>query len=81
VDPSVLGLAPSKELMVGVIDVGTEEIETAEHVAGRIRTALQYVSPGRLYPCTDGGLMLRSWRAARGKMRALVEGRRSFGPS
>jgi 5-methyltetrahydropteroyltriglutamate--homocysteine methyltransferase len=74
VDPSVLGLAPAKDLMVGVIDVGTEEIETAADVAGRIRTALKYVSPERLYPCTDCGLMPRSRRAARGKMRALVEG-------
>src|SRR5215471_6215659 len=40
VDPSVLSLAPSKEFMVGVIDVGTEDVETAEDVAGRIRAAL-----------------------------------------
>ena len=74
VDPSVLGLAPSKDLMVGVIDVGTEDAETAEDAAGRIRTALRYVRPEHLYPCTDCGLMPRSRRSARGKMRALVEG-------
>jgi 5-methyltetrahydropteroyltriglutamate--homocysteine methyltransferase len=74
VDPSVLGLAPSKDLMVGVIDVGSEDVETAEDVAGRIRIALRYVSPERLYSCTDCGLMPRSRRSARGKMQALVEG-------
>jgi 5-methyltetrahydropteroyltriglutamate--homocysteine methyltransferase len=74
VDPSVLGAARGKDLMVGVIDVGTEEVETPETVAGRIRTALQYVEPGKLYPCTDCGMAPRSRIAARGKMKSLEAG-------
>jgi 5-methyltetrahydropteroyltriglutamate--homocysteine methyltransferase len=74
VDPAVLAQAKSKDLMVGVIDVGTEEIETPEKVASRIRTALQYVEPGHLYPCTDCGMIPRSRTAARGKMKALADG-------
>ena len=74
VDPSVLALAKGKDLMVGVIDVGTEEIETAQTVAARIRTALEYVSPEHLYPCTDCGMIPRSRTAARGKMKALADG-------
>ncbi|HKA53343.1 MAG TPA: methionine synthase [Candidatus Binatia bacterium] len=74
VDPAVLGLAKGKDLMVGVIDVGTEEVETPEAVAARIRTALQYVSPEHLYPCTDCGMVPRSRAAARGKMKALADG-------
>src|SRR5712692_1909791 len=74
VDPAVLALAKGKDLMVGVIDVGTEEVETPETVAARIRTALQYVSPDHLYPCTDCGMVPRSRIAARGKMKALADG-------
>jgi 5-methyltetrahydropteroyltriglutamate--homocysteine methyltransferase len=62
--------------MVGVIDVGTEEVETPAAVAERIRVALRYVEPDRLYPCTDCGMVPRSRAAARGKMRALAEGAR-----
>ena len=74
VDPAVLAEAKGKDLMVGVIDVGTEEIETPEKVASRIRTALQYVEPAHLYPCTDCGMIPRSRTAAHGKMKALADG-------
>ncbi len=74
VDPAVLAEAKGKDLMVGVIDVGTEEIETAETVAARIRKALPYVDPMHLYPCTDCGMIPRSRAAARGKMKALADG-------
>ena len=76
VDPSVLALARGKDLMVGVIDVGTDEVETPETVAERIRTALDHVEPDHLYPCTDCGMVPRSRAAARGKMKALAEGAR-----
>ena len=76
VDPSVLRLARGKELMVGVIDVGSEEVETPDVVATRIRTALAYVEPERLFPCTDCGMVPRSRATARGKMQALAEGAR-----
>ncbi len=73
VDPAVLAEAKGKDLMVGVIDVGTEEVETGETVAERIRTALQYVAPEHLYPCTDCGMIPRSRAAARDKMHALAD--------
>jgi len=60
--------------MVGVIDVGTEEVEKAETVAARIRAAMQHVEPQHLYPCTDCGMIPRSRAAARGKMKALADG-------
>jgi 5-methyltetrahydropteroyltriglutamate--homocysteine methyltransferase len=74
VDPAVLGLAAGKDLLVGVVDVGTEEVESAETVAERIRAALGHVAPERLHPCTDCGLVPRSREAALGKMRALALG-------
>jgi len=74
VDVSVLAKAGDMDVLLGVIDVGTEAVETPEVVATRIRAALPYVSPERLYPCTDCGLVPRSRNAALGKMRALVAG-------
>ena len=74
VDVAVLGELKGKDVLVGVIDVGTEEVETPELVADRIRRALPHVPAGHLKPCTDCGLVPRSREAARGKMRALAAG-------
>jgi 5-methyltetrahydropteroyltriglutamate--homocysteine methyltransferase len=74
VDPSVLRCLKDKDVLVGVIDVGTEEIETPGLVADRIRRVLPHVSPERFFPCTDCGLVPRSRAAARGKLKALVAG-------
>ena len=74
VDLSVLREAGRKEVAVGVIDVGSEEVEAAETVAGRIRRALEFVPAVRLKPSTDCGLVPRTEGSARGKMRALAAG-------
>jgi 5-methyltetrahydropteroyltriglutamate--homocysteine methyltransferase len=74
VDVSLLGALKGKDVLLGVIDVGTENVETPERVAERIRKALPYVTPERLHPCTDCGLVPRSRAAARGKLRALAAG-------
>jgi 5-methyltetrahydropteroyltriglutamate--homocysteine methyltransferase len=74
VDVSVLRELDGKDVMLGVIDVGTEEVESAETVAARIAAALQHVPADRLMPCTDCGLVPRTRAAARGKMRALAAG-------
>jgi 5-methyltetrahydropteroyltriglutamate--homocysteine methyltransferase len=72
VDMSVLRELGTKDVLVGVVDVGTEEVESAPIIAERIRTALKYVPASRLMPCTDCGLVPRSRQSARGKMRALA---------
>jgi 5-methyltetrahydropteroyltriglutamate--homocysteine methyltransferase len=74
VDPAVLAALDGKDVLVGVIDVGTEEVETPATVAERIRAVLPYVSPEHLFPCTDCGMVPRSRAAAEGKMRALSAG-------
>jgi 5-methyltetrahydropteroyltriglutamate--homocysteine methyltransferase len=74
VDVSVLAALEGKDVMLGVIDVGTEEVETPETVAERIRKALPYVKPEHLLPCTDCGLVPRTRKASLGKMRALSAG-------
>jgi 5-methyltetrahydropteroyltriglutamate--homocysteine methyltransferase len=74
VDVSVLERLEGKDVLLGAIDVGTEQIETANDVAERIRRALRYVPADRLKPCTDCGLVPRSRGSAVGKMRALAAG-------
>ena len=43
VPPDLMALLAGKDVMVGVIDVASDEIETAEQVAETIGTALQFV--------------------------------------
>ena len=67
VDVAVLAGARGKDVLLGVIDVGTEEVEFPELVAVRIEKALAYVSPEHLFPCTDCGMVPRTRAAARGR--------------
>jgi len=64
----------AEQVLVGVVDVCTEDVESPDVVAARIRAALQHVPAARLMPCTDCGLVPRSRESARGKMRALAAG-------
>ncbi len=74
VDVSVIEAIRDKEVMLGVVDVGNEEVETAEIVAERLRHALRYIDPGHLYACTDCGMLPRSRQAAEGKLHSLAAG-------
>jgi 5-methyltetrahydropteroyltriglutamate--homocysteine methyltransferase len=74
VDVSVLRELGDKDVLLGAINVGTDEVETPETVADRLRQALAHVPPARLFPCTDCGLVPRTRDASRGKMRALAAG-------
>jgi 5-methyltetrahydropteroyltriglutamate--homocysteine methyltransferase len=74
VDVGVIEAIRGKDVMLGVIDVGNETVETAEIVAERLHRALRYIDPGHLYACTDCGMLPLSRRAADGKLRALAAG-------
>jgi 5-methyltetrahydropteroyltriglutamate--homocysteine methyltransferase len=66
-------LAP-KSVMVGVIDLGTEAVETPAQVAERIRAALKFVPADKLVVAPDCGMKYISRAAAFGKLKALAEG-------
>jgi 5-methyltetrahydropteroyltriglutamate--homocysteine methyltransferase len=74
VDIGVIELLSGKDVLLGVVDVGSETVETPALVADRLRAALAHVPRRRLFASTDCGLVMRSREAARGKMRSLVEG-------
>jgi 5-methyltetrahydropteroyltriglutamate--homocysteine methyltransferase len=71
---ALLGLLRGKDVMVGVIDVATDAVETPAQVAATIRAVLPFVPPERLYPCTNCGMVPLARDVAAGKLRALVAG-------
>jgi 5-methyltetrahydropteroyltriglutamate--homocysteine methyltransferase len=76
VPPELMRLLSDKEVMVGVIDVSSNEVETASDVARRIEAASAFVDPARMIACTNCGLAPLTRQAAIGKLRALGEGAR-----
>jgi len=74
VPPDLMALLKGKDVMVGVIDVASDQIETAEEVADTIGRALQFVPKERLIACTNCGLAPMSRAVAEGKLRALAAG-------
>jgi 5-methyltetrahydropteroyltriglutamate--homocysteine methyltransferase len=73
---SLIGLLRDKVVMVGVIDVATDTVETPEQVAATIEAALEFVDAERLSPCTNCGLAPLSRNVATGKLAALGAGTR-----
>lgn len=70
----LIELIRGKKVMVGAIDVATNQIETAEEVAETLRRALQFVDADKLYPSTNCGMTPLSRTVANGKLRALSAG-------
>jgi 5-methyltetrahydropteroyltriglutamate--homocysteine methyltransferase len=64
----------SKTVMVGVIDLGSNTVESAQDVASRIRAALKYIPAERLVAAPDCGMKYLTREAAFGKLKALAEG-------
>jgi len=74
IDLGVLKDLSGKKIMLGVINLGDQIVETAEQVAERIRLGLKHVSPDRLIPAPDCGMKYLSREVAFGKLKALAEG-------
>ncbi|WP_180104886.1 methionine synthase [Acinetobacter sp. YH12108] len=70
----LIELIRGKKVMVGAIDVATNQIETPEQVADTLRKALQFVDADKLYPSTNCGMAPLSRQVAQGKLNALSAG-------
>lgn len=70
-DLSVLAELAGKTIILGVLDLSTEDVESVDIVADRIRAGLRHVEAKRLMPAPDCGMKYLSRKAARGKLRAL----------
>jgi 5-methyltetrahydropteroyltriglutamate--homocysteine methyltransferase len=75
-DLAVLDELADKTIILGVLDLSTDEVETPETVADRIRRAFPHAGPERLIAAPDCGMKYLSREAAYGKLEALVEGAR-----
>lgn len=76
VPPDLMQLLAGKDVMVGVIDVASDVVETPEEVADTIGRALQFVPKERLFPCTNCGLAPMGRDVAWRKLQALAAGTR-----
>jgi 5-methyltetrahydropteroyltriglutamate--homocysteine methyltransferase len=74
VPPELMALLEGKDVMVGVIDVASDQVESVEEVADTIGRALQFVPREHLIACTNCGLAPMSRALAEAKLWALVEG-------
>jgi len=74
VPPDLMRLLEGKDVMVGVIDVASDTVETPEEVADTIGRALQFVPRERLIACTNCGLAPMGRAVAEAKLRALAAG-------
>ena len=74
VPPDLMKLLAGKDVMVGVIDVASDVVETPEQIADTIGQALQFVPKARLFPCTNCGLAPMSREVAVKKLQALAQG-------
>ena len=73
-DPEVLLDLSDKTIVLGVLDLGSSELETPQVVADRIRRALKVVLPERLVLAPDCGLKYLSRETAFRKLEAMVAG-------
>ena len=73
-DLGVLSELKGKKIMLGVLDLGDDSIETPEQVAERIRRGLKFVAPKDLIPAPDCGMKYMPRAVAFGKLKALAAG-------
>ena len=71
-DLSVLKELPSKTIILGVLDLDDQSIESPKSIAARIQEALAYVSPDRLQVAPDCGMKYLSRAVALAKLQAMT---------
>jgi 5-methyltetrahydropteroyltriglutamate--homocysteine methyltransferase len=81
----LLGLLKGKDVLLGVIDVASEAVESAEDVVAVIEQAMKFVPPERILPSTNCGMAPMARDVALAKLEALGAGaalaRKRFGQS
>jgi 5-methyltetrahydropteroyltriglutamate--homocysteine methyltransferase len=75
----VLDSLAEKTIILGVLDLSTNEVETPELVAERIRRAFPHKGQDQLIAAPDCGMKYLARDAAYGKLESLVEGARLAG--
>jgi 5-methyltetrahydropteroyltriglutamate--homocysteine methyltransferase len=78
-DPEVLRDVPDKTIVLGVLDLGSADVETPELIADRVRRALSVLPADRLVVAPDCGMKYLPRERAFRKLEAMVAGARQVG--
>ncbi len=70
----LLDLLDRKDVLIGVIDVATDVVETPDEVAAVIAGATKYVAREKIIACTNCGMAPMRWDIAYAKLQALCRG-------
>jgi len=70
----LLKLLKGKDILLGVIDVANDRIESPREILGVIEKALQFVPKKHLFPCTNCGMAPMQREIALAKLKALGAG-------
>jgi len=72
-DLGVFSDLSAKTIVLGIVDLSTNEIESPKKLAARLRRALPHITPERLIAAPDCGMKYLTRAAAFGKLQAMVE--------
>ncbi|MEP7047511.1 MAG: 5-methyltetrahydropteroyltriglutamate--homocysteine methyltransferase, partial [Ilumatobacteraceae bacterium] len=72
-DPTVLAPLAAKTIVLGVLDLSTQDVESPNAIADRLRSALDVLAPERLVAAPDCGMKFLPRSVAFGKLQALAE--------
>jgi 5-methyltetrahydropteroyltriglutamate--homocysteine methyltransferase len=79
----LLSLLEGKDVLVGVIDVATDKVETSQQVEQVIAEVMKFVRKDKIVACTNCGMAPMRRDVAEAKLRALAQGvalaRKKFG--
>ncbi len=73
-DPAIIARLAPRGVVLGVIDLGRETVETPHEVADRIRAALEFIEPHQLWVAPDCGMKYLPRERATAKLAAMVAG-------
>lgn len=77
-DCKVLESLDDKHILLGVLDLSSNDVESVETIKERVRRAMDYVKPERLLLAPDCGMKYLSRAAAFGKLSNMAEAARQL---
>jgi 5-methyltetrahydropteroyltriglutamate--homocysteine methyltransferase len=71
-DPAIVNSLSPRAVVLGVINLGSNEVERPEDIAARIRIALTHIAPDRLALSPDCGMKYLPREVAKAKLASMV---------
>jgi len=77
-DCTVLETLKDKQILLGVLDLSTNDVESVDTIKARVTRALDHIAPERVILAPDCGMKYLTRDAAFGKLAAMVEAARQL---